>query len=151
MDRAPASGKARSGHATWDRKVERLAYEGARAEFLATVQIKTPGRPTREQAAAKAWARLERARRGRGGHTDQAPSSVGAAIEPVTASVFDYVKAHWKQCGFSPSVREIVVGCELSSTSAAVHHLGLLEERGDITHEPRIARSIVVTGGHSSV
>ena len=89
---------------------------------------------------------MERARRGRGGHIDQAPSSAGAAIAPVTASVLDYVKAHWKQRRFSPSVREIVVGCELNSTSVAVHHLALLEERGDITREPGIARSIVVTG-----
>ena len=45
---------------------------------------------------------------------------------------------------YSPSVREIVAGCGLSSTSVASAHLEQLEAQGLISREPGRARTVVL-------
>lgn len=54
-----------------------------------------------------------------------------------------YKKAH---DGNSPSVREIIDGCERSSTSVAHYHLRRLEKLGAIKRSPNAARSIELVG-----
>jgi SOS-response transcriptional repressor LexA len=49
--------------------------------------------------------------------------------------------------GVSPSVREIMDECEMSSTSVVQFYLDGLRERGLIAHSPAKSRSIRVVGG----
>lgn len=58
----------------------------------------------------------------------------------VLAFIREFISAN----GYSPSTREVMDGCYLSSTSVADYTLGLLERRGLIRRAPMVSRSIVV-------
>ena len=57
--------------------------------------------------------------------------------------VFNYICAYLEQQGYPPSIRNIGRGCQLS-IGGVVYNLGKLEDRGWLTHTPRIARSLRV-------
>ena len=61
-----------------------------------------------------------------------------------TITILRYVEEFWAEHGYSPSLREIQKGCEISSLSVVTWNLGTLEERGDISRVPEIARSITL-------
>jgi repressor LexA len=44
--------------------------------------------------------------------------------------------------GYSPTVRDILKGCSLSSTAVVQHHLNILEKDGIIHRDPEVFRSI---------
>ena len=44
--------------------------------------------------------------------------------------------------GYTPTVRDIVKGCNLSSTAVVQHHLNVLEREGRIRRDPEVFRSI---------
>jgi repressor LexA len=44
--------------------------------------------------------------------------------------------------GYSPTVRDIVKGCHISTTSVVQHHLNRLEKDGEIQRDPQVFRSI---------
>ena len=46
--------------------------------------------------------------------------------------------------GYSPSYQEIVVGCNLSSTSVVAYHVARLEEMGVLRRQRNVPRSLVV-------
>ena len=46
--------------------------------------------------------------------------------------------------GYSPSIREIMQGCRISSSALVQYHLQVLEREGKITHEPDVPRSITL-------
>ena len=46
---------------------------------------------------------------------------------------------------YPPTVREIVEGCDLSSTSVALYNLRILEGKDYLTRKPGIARGITLT------
>ena len=53
---------------------------------------------------------------------------------------------------YPPTIREVVKGCNLSSTSVANHNLYCLKEMGYLTRIPGVSRGIVLTkGGKSEV
>ena len=68
-----------AGNASWAARVERLGEEGALVVW-AQVRSKSPGRLSREEASRRAWARLDAARRGRGGHQSRSTPSPAAAV-----------------------------------------------------------------------
>lgn len=46
--------------------------------------------------------------------------------------------------GYPPSIRDIAMGCGMSSSSVAGYHLRALERSNYIRREPKISRSIVI-------
>lgn len=44
--------------------------------------------------------------------------------------------------GYAPTVRDILKGCQLSSTAVVQHHLNVLEREGYIHRDPEVFRSI---------
>ena len=101
------------------------------------------GRLTRIEEAAIAWAEIEARRRGGRGRLQEALLPAGAS--PTTQAVLDFIRTFKKQEHLSPTIREIQIGCDLSSTSVAHYHLRLLEKSfGALTRKPGNSRSIVL-------
>ena len=59
----------------------------------------------------------------------------------VLAFIQDYAAQHM----YPPTVREIVEGCDLSSTSVALYNLVVLGNKGYLTRTRDVARGIVLT------
>ncbi len=59
----------------------------------------------------------------------------------ILAFIWDYTVAN----PYPPTIREIVKGCSLSSTSVASYNLLSLKEKGYLTRVPSISRGIVLT------
>ena len=56
--------------------------------------------------------------------------------------IFDFIAKFLEKKGYAPSIRDVVKGCSISSTSLVQYHLNVLEQRGYIHREPDISRSI---------
>ena len=59
----------------------------------------------------------------------------------ILAFIQDYTARHV----YPPTMREIVEGCNLSSTSVALYNVVALGQRGYLTRTRDVARSIVLT------
>ena len=64
--------------------------------------------------------------------------------------ILDYIKEFCNEKGYSPTVRDIVKGLSISTTSVVQHHLNRLEKDGFIQRDPLIFRSIRLTEKNSS-
>jgi SOS-response transcriptional repressor LexA len=62
----------------------------------------------------------------------------------TTQAVFDFIGNYIRKCGYAPNVREIGEACFVSR-SYVIHYLVILEERGLIRRDPRVARGISLT------
>lgn len=58
----------------------------------------------------------------------------------ILAYIEDYIEEH----NYSPSIRDIVHGCDMSSTSVVNYHLNKLEAKKIITRDRNKARTIVI-------
>ena len=68
-----------------------------------------------------------------------------AGASPTTQAVLDFIREFKAREHMAPTVREIQIGCDLSSTSVVDYQLELLEDRHRaITRKPNIARSIML-------
>ena len=47
-------------------------------------------------------------------------------------AIVDFIRRFWLGKGYPPSIRDIVAGCNLSSTSVADYNLKVLERKGHI-------------------
>jgi len=56
--------------------------------------------------------------------------------------IFIFIREFFKQKGYTPTVRDIVKGCNISTTSVVQHHLNQLEKEGLIQRDPQVFRSI---------
>jgi repressor LexA len=56
--------------------------------------------------------------------------------------IIDFIRAFWTDRGYPPTVRDIVSGCGISSTSVVSYNLGVLESRGYIRRHPEVSRGI---------
>jgi len=65
-------------------------------------------------------------------------------------AVLDYIRAFLEERGYPPSVREIVTGCGISSTSVAAFHLKRLEAKGCLRRHPDISRGLELATGPDS-
>ena len=62
--------------------------------------------------------------------------------------IIGFVERFWRNYGYPPSVRDIVAGCKLSSTSVADYNLKILEQRGLINRRHGVSRGIGLPGGN---
>ena len=61
------------------------------------------------------------------------------------ARILAFVRDFIAHNSYPPTIREIVKGCNLSSTSVADYNLLCLKEKGYLTRVPSISRSTVLT------
>lgn len=61
-----------------------------------------------------------------------------------TNAILDYIIEYYDEYGYSPVIREIQEGCEISSTSVVAYHLEKLIKSGDISKGKNKARTIKV-------
>ena len=68
------------------------------------------------------------------------------ALTERQRKILEFIKGFMEERGYSPSIREIVKGCGLSSTSVAEYNLRVLEREGYIEREREISRGIKIGG-----
>jgi len=56
--------------------------------------------------------------------------------------IIDFVGRFWRERRYPPTVRDIVGGCDISSTSVVDYNLTILEREGYIHRQPGISRGI---------
>lgn len=71
-------------------------------------------------------------------------------LEGRNKEVFDFIVDYWQKHKFSPSLRDIMDGTSLTSTSWVNWHLDKLEESGYIQREPMKSRTITIVGAQWS-
>jgi repressor LexA len=59
--------------------------------------------------------------------------------------ILSYIKDFFDEKGYAPTIRDIVKGCQISTTSVVQHHLNQLEKEGHIQRDPQVFRSIRLT------
>jgi len=63
-------------------------------------------------------------------------------ISETRQRIFKFIRAFIDDIGYAPTVRDILKGCNISSTAVVQHHLNILEREGHIHRDPEIFRSI---------
>ncbi len=63
-------------------------------------------------------------------------------LSPKQQRIVDYIRRFWLDRGYPPSIRDIVAGCGLSSTSVADYNLKILEGKGYIRRHREVSRGI---------
>jgi repressor LexA len=58
--------------------------------------------------------------------------------------ILNFIQGFKKEKRYSPSIREIMRGCKISSPAVVQHHLKILEREGHIAHVPEVSRSITL-------
>ena len=64
------------------------------------------------------------------------------ALSPRQRKIIGFLNRFWVDTGYPPTVRDIVSGCGLSSTSVADYNLDLLEKKGYIRRHSGVSRGI---------
>jgi len=64
------------------------------------------------------------------------------ALSSKQQNIIDFVRRFLVDRGYPPSIRDIVNGCEISSTSVVDYNLRILEERGYIRRQREVSRGI---------
>lgn len=64
------------------------------------------------------------------------------ALSSKQRCIIDLIDRFWRDNGYPPSIRDIVAGCGLSSTSVADYNLRVLEKMGYIRRHREISRGI---------
>jgi repressor LexA len=72
-------------------------------------------------------------------------------ISETRQRIFKYIRDFIEDRGYAPTVRDILKGCNISSTAVVQHHLNILEREGHIHRDPEIFRSIQLTGRKTTV
>lgn len=60
----------------------------------------------------------------------------------VRERILEFIRHSFDEKGYAPTVRDILKGCNLSSTSVVQHHLNIMEKEGRIHRDPQVVRSI---------
>ena len=63
-------------------------------------------------------------------------------ISKTRETILKFIQDFIDERGYSPTVRDIVKGCGLSSTAVVQHHLNVLEKEGRIHRDSQVFRSI---------
>jgi len=61
--------------------------------------------------------------------------------------MLEFIERFWRSYSYPPSVRDIVAGCRLSSTSVADYNLKVLENKGLINRRRGVSRGISLPSG----
>ena len=56
--------------------------------------------------------------------------------------IIEFIHRFWVDRGYPPSIRDIVTGCGISSTSVVDYNLNILEKEGYIHRHPEVSRGI---------
>ena len=72
-------------------------------------------------------------------------------ISKTRERIFNFIRDFFNRRGYAPTVRDIVKGCNLSSTAVVQHHLNVLEREGRIRRDPEVFRSIQLTDRKNTV
>ncbi len=65
--------------------------------------------------------------------------------------IFKFIRNFIEDRGYAPTVRDILKGCDISSTAVVQHHLNILEREGHIHRDPEVFRSIQLIGRKTTV
>lgn len=65
----------------------------------------------------------------------------------TTDIIYQFIVSFIDEHGFAPTIREIVEGIHVKSTSVVKYHLDKLEHQNRITRKEGVARSIIPVGG----
>ncbi|OGN98065.1 MAG: repressor LexA [Chloroflexi bacterium RBG_13_51_36] len=60
----------------------------------------------------------------------------------IRERILEYIRHSLDEKGYAPTVRDIMRGCNISSTSLVQYHLNILEREGQIRRDPEVFRSI---------
>lgn len=63
-------------------------------------------------------------------------------ISETREKIMKFIREFVDDRGYSPTVRDILKGCSISSTAVVQHHLNVLEKEGFIHRDPEVFRSI---------
>ncbi len=63
-------------------------------------------------------------------------------LSPRSQRIIDFTHHFWAEKGYPPTVRDIVSGCKISSTSVVDYNLDILEREGYIRRHSGISRGI---------
>ena len=64
------------------------------------------------------------------------------ALSPRQQKITDFIYRFWEDKGYPPTIRDIVAGCGISSTSVVDYNLNILEKRGYIRRHREVSRGI---------
>ena len=64
------------------------------------------------------------------------------ALSSKQQHIIDFIRRFWEDKGYPPTIRDIVNGCGISSTSVVDYNLDVLEREGYIRRHPEISRGI---------
>jgi len=64
------------------------------------------------------------------------------ALSSKQKHIIDFVRRFWVDRGYPPTIRDIVNGCGISSTSVVDYNLNILEREGYIRRHPEVSRGI---------
>jgi len=67
-------------------------------------------------------------------------------ISSTRQRILTFIRDFLEDKGYAPTVRDIVRGCNISTTSVVQHHLDKLEREGYIQRDPQVFRSIRLVG-----
>jgi repressor LexA len=65
-----------------------------------------------------------------------------AGLSNTRETILQFIHGFIDERGYSPTVRDILRGCAISSTAVVQYHLDVLEKEGRIHRDPEIFRSI---------
>ncbi|MHB8084515.1 MAG: transcriptional repressor LexA [Dehalococcoidia bacterium] len=65
--------------------------------------------------------------------------------------IIEYIRDFYDERGYAPTVRDIVKGCNLSSTAVVQHHLKILENEHQIERDSKVFRSIQLPDRKSTI
>lgn len=60
----------------------------------------------------------------------------------IRGRILEYIRRFFDERGYAPTVRDILRGCNISSTSLVQYHLNVLEKEKQIRRDPEVFRSI---------
>ena len=63
-------------------------------------------------------------------------------LSPQRQRIIEFIRRFMADRGYPPTVRDIVNGCRISSTSVVAHHLDVLKKEGYIRRHSDVARGI---------
>ncbi len=72
-------------------------------------------------------------------------------LSSTRENILQFIHGFIDERGYSPTVRDILKGCEISSTAVVQYHLDVLEKEGRIHRDPEIFRSIRLSEKKGSV
>jgi len=65
---------------------------------------------------------------------------------PTRQRIIEFIRDFYDERGYAPTVRDILKGCDLSSTAVVQHHLKVLESEHQIERDSHVFRSIQLPG-----